>query len=153
MSNQSESKLNHEQACEVLYTFGADAARWPDAVREDIQERLKDDTALALLLDELRALDGLLDELPVEPPSLTLQTRILRSRTQDVAKPVWQSLLSLLWPYGSVAVPAGALMASAIMGGVVGVMANAGGSTTLETDEYQVVAFALGESFIQEESP
>jgi hypothetical protein len=124
---------------EIVEAYGAAAHRWPAAEREAALALLANEPKAQAWLDEALALDLLLDAAP-EPdaPSDSLISRIMaarpravpvgvpqRAKTQKTRGGFWRGLVQEVWPYGSPALPAGALAASILMGVSVGLSAPA----------------------------
>jgi len=158
MSDRQEQEKRRDRALAVLETYGADMARWPDADRRDLAALIEQDPALSERMCEERALDTLLASAPVEPASYALQSRIFgqlqgRKVGDEALHPVnfWRQLMSVLWPYGSATVPAGALAISLVLGSAVGAVTTTAANEWSEEQSYEVVALALGDTVLTEE--
>lgn len=113
---------------EMLEAYGASAARWPESERLAAEALIAASAeARALMADAVR-LDHLLDLAPVDEPSSALVSRLMAARpraSEDIAqarvakverRSLWRSFVDAIWPYGSPAFPAGALVASVMLG-------------------------------------
>ncbi len=153
MTDASDFEKAKARAQEVLDAYGADEARWPEADRAAVRKTIAMDPVLAKHQAEEAELDSLLALAPVEAPSYVLQNRILSTQKEEGIGGVGivKQILDLLWPYGSSAIPAGALAASIVLG------ATSGAVTTIATDSwsdeqsYDVLALALGDTTLTEE--
>lgn len=162
----------------ILDAYGAEPARWPQAERgaaEDLLARSVDARALA---SEARQLDMLLNAAPLHEPSEALVARLIAARPAAMPVPVpviatsafgarkslMAKFFSIVWPYGSPAFPAGAVLASLVLGVITGVSAGslvlwqrspvtsvaAGNSSTSKPGE-QIVSLALAHTSYPEE--
>ncbi|MEQ8326784.1 hypothetical protein [Parvibaculum sp.] len=112
----------------IVDAYGASPRRWPDDERASAEALVAASAEARALLAEAAALDGVLARAPVEAPSAALAERLLAARPRGVAavpspKPqagFIRSLIEAVWPYGSPAVPAGALAASIVLGVTLG---------------------------------
>ncbi len=127
---EKSSGMTMERLEALLEAYGAEPARWPDAERQAAEALVSRSQEVRLRIEEARRLDLLLAEAPLEAPSAMLTARLLAARPRQlVASPVSPAvrtsslgrLLGLLWPYGSPAFPAGAVLASLVLGIVTGV--------------------------------
>ncbi len=145
---QPEAQKARARAQEVLDAYGADETRWPETDREAVRRAIAADPALVRRQAEEAAFDALLALAPVEAPSLALQTRILATRKDEGVGGlgIVRQLLELLWPYGSAAIPAGALAASVLLGVASGGLTNPATETWSEDQSYDVLALALGDT-------
>ena len=158
MSDRQTQGKRRDRALAVLETYGADIARWPDADRRDLAALIEQDPVLSERMREERALDTLLASAPVEPASYALQSRILdqlqgRQVADEALSSVnfWRQLMSVLWPYGSAVVPAGALAVSVVLGGAFGVLTTTAVNGWTDEQSYEVMAMALGDETLTEE--
>jgi len=137
----------------VLDAYGADESRWPEADRDAVRLAIAADPALVRRQAEEAELDALLALAPVEAPGYALQTRILATQKDEGAGGlgILKQLLDLLWPYGSAAIPAGALAASILLGVASGGLTTAATESWSEDQSYDVLALALGDTALAEE--
>ncbi len=158
---------------EVVGAYGAAAHRWPVADRAAALALVAESAEARVLLDDALKLDLILDAAPAaEPASELLVSRIMAARPRAVpvavVKPAsrrgLRALFQDIWPYGSAAVPAGALAASIMFGAGFGLTATStmtslgltGTSQTVavkSTNELgeQLVAIAFAENAYPEE--
>ncbi len=153
MTNASEVENAKARAHDVLDAYGADEARWPDADREAVRNAIAADPELSRRLAEEADMDALLAMAPLEPPSYALQTRILAMQKDEGigGLGILRQIFTLLWPYGSAAIPAGALAASILLGVASGGVATASFESWSEDQSYDVLALALGDTALTEE--
>mgnify|MGYP000244481956 CR=1 FL=1 len=135
------------RAREVLDAYGADEKRWPEADRDAVRQAIAADPVLAKRQAEEAEMDALLALVPAEAPSYALQTRILATQKDEGVGGlgVVKRLLELLWPYGSAAIPAGALAASVLLGAASGGLTTATSENWGDDQSYDVLALALGD--------
>ncbi|MES1990288.1 MAG: hypothetical protein V4441_04965 [Pseudomonadota bacterium] len=166
----SANNMTMQRFSEIVDAYGALVHRWPADER---------DAALALLADSAEArdrvqaageLDAMLDAAPAPAPaSPDLVARIMAARPRAIAviaaarqskDGFWKSLVSEIWPYGSPALPAGALAASIVLGVSFGLSApgamaafGLGAETATASSEVgeQLVAMALSENTYTED--
>jgi anti-sigma factor RsiW len=152
MTNASETKNSRERAQQVLDAYGADEARWPDADRDAVRQAIAADPALAKRQAEEAEMDALLALAPVEAPSYALQTRILSTHKDEGVSGVGivKQLLDVLWPFGSAAIPAGALAASVLLGVASGGLTTAATESWSDDQSYDVLALALGDTALSD---
>jgi hypothetical protein len=153
MTDASDFEKTKARAQEVLDAYGADEARWPEADREAVRKSIAMDPVLAKRQAEEAELDGLLALAPVEAPSYALQSRILSTQKEEGIGGVGlvKQVLNLLWPYGSSAVPAGALAASIVLGVTSGAVTTIATDSWSDEQSYDVLALALGDTTLTEE--
>ncbi|HBM89978.1 MAG: hypothetical protein P1U69_01095 [Parvibaculaceae bacterium] len=153
MTDASDFEKAKARAQEVLDAYGADEARWPEADREAVRKSIAMDPMLAKRQAGEAELDGLLASAPVEAPSYALQSRILSTQKEEGIGGVGlvKQVLNLLWPYGSTAVPAGALAASIVLGVTSGAVTTIATDSWSEEQSYDVLALALGDTTLTEE--
>eukprot|EP00435_Cladocopium_sp_Y103_P076924 s1_g663.t1 len=133
--------------------YGAEEARWPEADREAVRKLIAADPVLARQQAEEAELDALLDLAPVEAPSYALQGRILSVQKDEGVGGLGfvKQVLDVLWPYGSSAIPAGALAASIILGVASGAVTTITTDSWSDEQSYDVLALALGDTTLAEE--
>ncbi|MCE7997430.1 MAG: hypothetical protein HEP70_01090 [Rhodobiaceae bacterium] len=153
MTDVANLESARARAQQVLDTYGADEARWPEADREAVRNAIARDPGLAKQQAEEAALDGLLALAPVEAPSFALQSKILATQKDEGIGGVGlvKQVLELLWPYGSSAIPAGALAASIVLGVTSGAVSTIATDSWSEEQSYDVLALALGDTTLTEE--
>lgn len=158
VESQSEKmrEMQLERLDDVLNMYGAEHARWPEAVRAEFTIEDLTQPALVRRIDEERAFAHLLNMDSVPSPSTSLRASILASAPSainteraritskhSVSMRV-RAWLKTLWSDGANLIPAGALAAS-IIGGVIlgstGVVGNLS-STADPTEELMTLAFA-----------
>lgn len=122
---------------DIVEAYGAAAHRWPASERDAALALIEASDEARALLDDALQLDLMLDAAPAaEPASDMLVSRIMAARPRAVAGIVaqpaatrssgfWRGLVQDLWPYGTAAVPAGALAASIMLGVTFGLTAPA----------------------------
>ncbi|MDE1173891.1 MAG: hypothetical protein PW790_09500 [Parvibaculaceae bacterium] len=127
---EKSNGMTMERLEALLDAYGASPARWPGAERPAAEDLVARSQEARLRVDEARHLDLLLAEAPLEAPSAALTARLLAARPRQIAaSPVSSTagtsllgrFLALVWPYGSPAFPAGAVLASLALGIVTGV--------------------------------
>jgi len=152
MTNASETKNSRERAQQVLDAYGADEARWPGADRDAVRQAIAADPALAKRQAEEAEMDALLALAPVEVPSYALQTRILSTHKGKGVSGIGivKQLLDVLWPFGSAAIPAGALAASVLLGVASGGLTTAATESWSDDQSYDVLALALGDTALSD---
>ncbi len=153
MTDASEHEIARARALEVLEAYGADEERWPEADREAVRQLIASDPVLAKRQAEEAELDALLALAPVEAPSYALQSRILSTQKDEGIGGLGfvQQVLNALWPYGSSAIPAGALAASIILGVASGAVTTITTDSWSDEQSYDVLALALGDTTLAEE--
>ncbi len=161
---------------EVVGAYGAAAHRWPVADRAAALALVAESVEAQALLDDALKLDLMLDAAPTaEPASDLLVSRIMAARPRSVpashaavvaptSRRGLRAFLQDIWPYGSAAVPAGALAASIMLGagfgltatstmtslGLTGTAQTVAAKSTNELGE-QLVAIAFAENAYPEE--
>jgi hypothetical protein len=147
-----------DRAKHMLETYGADLSRWPHTDRDELLQVIKDDHVLSAMMRDEQALDELLNQAPNVVPSLSLQSRILSAQSGDEGvagtnflPKTLKQVLDVLWPFGSAAIPAGALVAAIALGGSIGFSTGVASDGWSEEGTYDVVALALGDSTLLEE--
>ena len=149
-----------ERALTALETYGSDQARWPEADRTLLAEIVASDPDLAAHKNEEQKLDDLLALSAVQPPSLRLQAHILGSFEKDrnegvagtsITGHAARELLKLLWPCGSVLIPAGAMAAALVMGSSVGLFTATTSTGGADDTAYEIVALAIGDTTYSED--
>lgn len=123
-----DREITLERFTAIVDAYGASPARWPSGERRAAEALLAVSADARALLAEACALDGMLAAAPVEAPSGALVERLMASRprpaTAKVSSPKQQGffreLISAIWPYGSPALPTGALAASIMLGIALG---------------------------------
>jgi len=124
-----QREISMERLKEMVDAWGASPSRWPEAERPAAEALVAASAEARRLVDEALHLDTLLDAAPVEAPSEALMARLMAARPRPVAdapsvarapRGAWRGLIEAVWPYGSPAVPAGALAASIMLGIMVG---------------------------------
>lgn len=122
-----------ERLSEIVGAYGASPMRWPAAERRAAETLLAASAEARVLVEDAGRFDSLLDMAPVEAPSAALAERLLAARPRPAApfgRPVPEAprkergglrgLLEAVWPYGSPAIPAGALAVALVMGVALG---------------------------------
>lgn len=171
-----QHEMNLDRLRDIVGAYGAAAHRWPADEREAAIALVETSDAARALLDEALQLDLMLDAAPAaEPASDMLVSRIMAARPRavsgEIVKPTaspapgfWRGLIAELWPYGTPAVPAGALAASIMLGITFGASAPATlsamglGSTSITTTDVapsdvgeQLVSLAFADTTYPEE--
>lgn len=163
-----------ERLDNLLFAYGADEAGWPAGERQAARDLIAASAEARRLLEEARALDTLLNAVPVEEPSTELVERLMAARPRELPGENMRKaggaktggglrgIAAALWPYGSSAFPAGALAASLVLGialgtstGISPIATNSGttttASTTADSTDDQLIAIALADpSYIEE---
>jgi hypothetical protein len=153
-------EISLERFAAIVDAYGASPMRWPADERGAAEALLAFSADARALLDEARMLDGVLAAAPVEAPSDALVARLMAARPRPAApvpagKPrsIFRELISAIWPYGSPAIPAGALAASIMLGIALGSVSEiavlngsqiAAASGDSEADE-RLIALALAD--------
>lgn len=156
-----------ERFAAIVDAYGAAPARWPADERAAAEALLAVTPAAQALAVEAAELDLMFAAAPVEAPSAALVERLMAARpraavvvpTPQEDKGFFRRLIEVLWPYGSPAIPTGALAASIMLGLVLGSVtevsvlnlspANAA-AAEMETGE-RLVALALADATWPEE--
>lgn len=109
--------ITTERVFELIETYGAEAGAWPDDERDAALARLAADPDLfATAMSEARALDALLDAAPLPEPSADLSEQIIAQAPRATAPSnLFDRARTLLFPQGA-RWPAGAALASLLMG-------------------------------------
>lgn len=153
-------EISLERFAAIVDAYGASPMRWPADERGAAEALLAISADARALLDEARMLDGVLAAAPVEAPSDALVARLMAARPRPATpvpagKPrsIFRELISAIWPYGSPAIPAGALAASIMLGIALGSVSEiavlngsqiAAASGESEADE-RLIALALAD--------
>ncbi|MEW6089405.1 MAG: hypothetical protein AB1647_00595 [Pseudomonadota bacterium] len=153
-------EISLERFAAIVDAYGASPMRWPADERGAAEALLAFSADARALLDEARMLDGVLAAAPVEAPSDALVARLMAARPRPATpvpagKPrsIFRELISAIWPYGSPAIPAGALAASIMLGIALGSVSEiavlngsqiAAASGESEADE-RLIALALAD--------
>jgi hypothetical protein len=157
------SKLNmtRERLVEIIEAYGASPANWPEAEREAVSDLLHRSPELRVLLSEAKSLDDVLVQLPLaEKPSDVLIERLMAARPRSLPVQAERSHRRAagwrqFWPYGSLALPTGALACSMMLGLFLGttMQTELAGATSAvsQADSDQLVALALAETNYPEE--
>lgn len=122
-----DKEVTLERFAAIVDAYGASPPRWPLDERRAAEALLAASADARSLLAEARKLDGLLAAAPVEAPSGALVARLMAARPRAAlhlsagkSRGFFRELISAIWPYGSPAVPAGALAASIVLGIALG---------------------------------
>lgn len=129
MGSDMNKQMSLQRLSDILAAYGAAAHRWPVDERDACLALVSADPQARAMLDEALGLDLLLDQAPAIPaPSDMLVSRIMAARPRAVPRELaataraprpagfWRGLIRDIWPYGSPALPAGALAASIMLG-------------------------------------
>ena len=126
-----QREITLERFAGIVDAYGASPERWPDSERAAAEALAAASAEARTLLTQAAALDLLLGHAPAEAPSAALFERLIAARPRGlapVASPRPQGflrgLIDAVWPYGSPAVPAGALAASIMLGVALGSVAD-----------------------------
>lgn len=119
-----EKGVTLSRLAELAAAYGAAVDRWPANERQGADALLSRSAEARALLDRERELDGLLAAAPDVAPSVALVDRLMAARPRPVLpRPAarrrvgpWSTLARAVWPYGSPALPAGALAVSVLLG-------------------------------------
>ena len=141
----TREKMTIERVLELIEAFGAEPGGWPEEDRAAASALIEaEPSAFAEALSEARALDAILLREALPEPSDDLTAAILASA--PVAAPERKSVLdglsSLLFPRG-VRWPAGAALASLVMGLVGGYAYAAGDVGYDQADAVYYAAFGV----------
>lgn len=120
-------EMTMERLAEIAGAYGASADLWPAGERRAAQSLLSRSAEARALVEEAGKLDSLLAMAPGgDAPSPELLSRIMAARPRAATGQIvsrearrasmWQSVARIVWPYGSAAIPAGALAASIMLG-------------------------------------
>lgn len=123
-----DKEITLERFAAIVDAYGASPERWPAPERSAADALLAASAPARALLAEARMLDGLLAAAPLEAPSDALVERLMAARPRALAalapaaKPrgLFRELVDAIWPYGSPALPTGALAASIVLGVALG---------------------------------
>jgi len=136
----TQSRMTIERFSQVVETYGGEAKRWPQAERPLAQQLLSDSAEARHLQQAALRLDHLLDQVPVTPPTLALQQRILNQirRHPEPLQDAWQWFMQ--WLFGTtfrdhLLRPAFALIIPLILGLLLGL-----NLVSVPVDENQLVA-------------
>jgi hypothetical protein len=97
-NNTQKKMMTTERFSQLLDAYGGDTKRWPIEERAAALQLLEQSNDARHLQQSALILDGLLDSVPILPPSTALRERILAqihpftSQTQDA----WQWLIQLI---------------------------------------------------------
>ncbi|MEL7033890.1 MAG: hypothetical protein AAGL97_15525 [Pseudomonadota bacterium] len=141
----SEVTISTERVLELIAAYGAEPGAWPKDERAAATQLLETAPDLfAAALDEARALDALLQTERVPEPSLQLGETILAvaPTAKRVRKGAFNGLTALIFPQG-VRWPAGAALASLMMGLVGGYAYAATGAGYDQADLAYYAAFGV----------
>lgn len=139
-------EMNWQRLAEIVEAFGASPERWPAAERQAAEALVARSAEARALVAQARELDALLDMAPASVATPELAARIMAARPVASARPVmqpahaamgarrsanvgragvepWRVMVRAVWPYGSPAVPAGALAFSVVLGLTLGLAA------------------------------
>nr|WP_156780767.1 hypothetical protein [Hyphomonas sp. Mor2] len=137
--------MTHDRVLELIEAFGAEPMGWPEQDREAARAILESDPdAFTEALAEARALDAALALDPMPEPSAQLADAILAAapRAPRARSGVFGGLSSLLFPQG-VRWPAGAALASLLMGLVGGYAYASTGAGYDQADSAYYAAFGF----------
>ncbi|MCA8900504.1 MAG: hypothetical protein KDA53_04580 [Hyphomonas sp.] len=132
--------ITDERIFELIDAYGADAAAFPESEREAARRRLTEAPGLfAAALEEARALDGMLSDLPEPEMSPALRTAIMAAapRAPRTAGGTFRALMGRLPNW----VPAGAV-ASLAMGLVIGANVSLPASASVAAEDADSVMYA-----------
>lgn len=122
-----DREITLERFAAIVDAYGASPMRWPVDERGAAEALLAVSAEARALLADARMLDGMLASAPVEAPSGALVERLMAARPRVAAAPVaakpqgfFRELIAAIWPYGSPALPTGALAASIVLGVALG---------------------------------
>ena len=139
------SEMTNERVLELIATYGAEPMSWPEDERDAAQACISaDPDAFATALEDARALDLLLAAEDVPEPSVALTETILAQAPVAPKKRtgLFDGLSSFLFPQG-VRWPAGAALASLVMGLVGGYAYASTGIGYDQADSAYYSAFGL----------
>ena len=174
MRDMAQQEMTHERLIEIIGAYGASPGRWPDSERQEAEVLLARMPELQAGLEVAAEIDCWLDAAPVSAPSDALVSRLMAARPRPAtgsltrasrpARGRLRELIDAVWPYGSPAVPAGLMLASAAFGILIGVSMSSTISTlgsesagtlaateTSGTAGEQLVTVALAETVYPEE--
>lgn len=157
-----DREITLERFAAIVDAYGASPMRWPVAERGAAEALLAASTEARALLSDARMLDGMLAVAPVEAPSAALVERLMAARPRAAAAPAatakpqgfFRELIGAIWPYGSPALPTGALAASIMLGVALGSVSeiavlNTTSTTVTASDETEtgdrLIALALAD--------
>lgn len=123
-----DREITLERFAAIVDAYGASPMRWPVDERGPAEALLAVSAEARALLADARMLDGMLASAPVEAPSGALVERLMAARPRAAAAPAtaertqgfFRELIAAIWPYGSPALPTGALAASIVLGVALG---------------------------------
>ena len=141
----SEVTISTERVLELIAAYGAEPGAWPEDERAAATQLMENAPDLfAAALQEARALDALLQTEQVPEPSLSLSEAILTAapKTKPERKSAFGGLTALIFPQG-VRWPAGAALASLMMGLVGGYAYAATGAGYDQADLAYYAAFGV----------
>lgn len=121
------TRMTLERFAEIVDAYGASPDRWPADERASAEALMAEAPAARVLVAEAARLDLMLDGAPVEAPSTALVERLMAARPRAAVptpapqkRKIFRGLIEAVWPYGSPAVPTGALAASIMLGVALG---------------------------------
>jgi hypothetical protein len=123
-----QKEITLERFAGIVDAYGASPERWPHEERVAAEALVAASAEARALVAEAAVLDGVLEMAPVEAPSAALVERLVAARPRAAApltgleprRSVLRSLIDAVWPYGSPAIPAGAIAASIVLGVTLG---------------------------------
>lgn len=123
-----DKEITLERFKAIVDAYGASAERWPPSERKGALALLAASPEARACLAEASALDGLLANSPAGAPSAELIERLVAARPRPAlasapsrkSRGFFGDLLAAVWPYGSPALPTGALAASIMLGVALG---------------------------------
>lgn len=122
---------------QLLDRCGADPALWPIVDRPHALGLIEADPAARALADQAARLDRMLAD-DVEPVAIPdgLRSRILAAAPGPVqaGQGRWRRILADLWPFEAGWQPAGAMVAAAMLGLVLGLSGITAGDTAVDFD-------------------
>lgn len=160
-----EKGVTLSRLAELVAAYGAAPDRWPADERQGAEALLSRSPEARGLVERERELDRLLAAAPDAEPSAALVARLMAARPRAALPLVrngargeggfWRTLAQAVWPYGSPALPAGALAASVLVGAGFGAAmpsaVSAFGLATAtvaasETTDDRIVSIALADN-------
>lgn len=142
----TDKTLSEEELVALIGAYGADPEAWPEATRAAAGAALAlPSPAVSEALAEARALDALLADLPEFRPPAGLAKRILADAPSPprAAGGVWRRLKERALPGGQLW-PAGAALASLVMGLLIGLNLPATSAGEADEDAEAAIYAALG---------
>jgi hypothetical protein len=97
----NKSRMNLERFSQLMETYGGEAKRWPLVERSLAQRLLAESAEARRLQQSALRLDHLLAQVPITPPTLALQQRILNQIHPQVEplQDAWQCFMH--WLFGT----------------------------------------------------